>query len=104
MAKIKSLRVTLPPSSSPDVVEYRLRITPNNIDPTYESEFISLGNDPTNIDIASLDGLADVDDVVNMGFSAVDDAGNESDLVMVRNVPLDFLAPNAPGTPVFSEG
>lgn len=104
MAKIKSLHVTLPPSNSPDVVEYRLRITPINTDPTYDSTFISLGDDPTNIDIARLDGLAEVDDVVNMAFSAVDDAGNESDMVMVRNVPLDFLAPNAPGAPEFSDG
>lgn len=102
MAIIRSLRVTLPPSASPDVVGYRMRIAESPALPTVDTPFVELGADPTDIDLASLPGIGDLDGVYNMAFSAVDDAGNESDLVVARDKALDFLAPNAPGVPEFS--
>lgn len=102
MAIIRGLKVTLPPSDSPDVVGYRMRIVPVPDLPTVDTPFVELGLDPTDIDLATLPGLEDIDGVFNMAFSAVDDFDNESPFVIVRDKAIDFLAPNPPGTPVFS--
>lgn len=103
MALIKTLRVTLPPSDSPDVVGYRLRIAEAPAEPDYDTPFVDLGADPTDINLAELPGFSGLDGRYNMAFSAVDDAGNESDFVVVEDMPLDFLVPLPPGTPEFSE-
>lgn len=103
MAIIRQLRMTLPPSASDDVVGYRMRLAAVPAMPDEDTAFIELGADPVNLNLAELPGVGDLDGRYNMAFSAVDDAGNESDFVIVEDMPLDFLAPLPPGTPVFSE-
>jgi len=44
-----------------------------------------------------LPGITTTDGVYNLGITAVDDAGNESSFSLINDVPLDFLAPDAPG-------
>ena len=103
MSLIRTLRVTLPPSQSQDVVGHRLRIAATPGWPDYNTPFVELGPEPTNVNLAELPGFSGLDGRYNMAFSAVDDAGNESDFVVVEDMPLDFLAPLPPGTPEFSE-
>lgn len=94
--KVKNVTLSFPASGSLDVVGYRLYIetAPNLI--TYNSPSFDLG-DVTSIDLATLPGITTTDGVYNLGISAVDDAGNESSFSLISDVPLDFLAPDAPG-------
>jgi len=52
-------------------------------------------------DLAQLQ-LGAVDGQLRVGLSAVDDAGNESDIGPTTDVPFDDVAPDAPGAGVFS--
>jgi len=115
--------IKFPPSSSPDVVGYRLYLeeAPNEV--TYDSEFIDLGNpvDPSGLVVVDLtqfselttkDGVYNIgtqfselttkDGVYNIGITAIDDAGNESSMSKASDVPLDFVAPDPPGALVIS--
>jgi hypothetical protein len=94
--KIKSAILSFPPSGSPDITNYRLyyAIAPQQI--TYDSPFIDLGLEQS-FDLATLPGVSGTDQVFNLGVSAMDDVGNESDMKMLENVSLDFAAPDAPG-------
>ena len=99
--------IKFPPSSSPDVVGYRLYLeeAPNEV--TYDSEFIDLGNpvDPSGlvvVDLTQFSELTTKDGVYNIGITAIDDAGNESSMSKASDVPLDFVAPDPPGALVIS--
>jgi hypothetical protein len=96
MAAVKKVTLTVEPSTSPDVVGYKLymEVTPNPV--TYSSQVFDLGNNTT-VDLSTLLGMTTTDGVYNLGITAVDDAGNESSFSLIDNVPLDFLAPDAPG-------
>lgn len=96
------------PSTSPDVVGYKMYIqeSPDPVD--YTSEGIDLGMPPTDadgklvVDLSTLSALTTKDGVYNIGVVAIDDAGNESSMTKAANVPLDFVAPDPPGTLEFS--
>jgi hypothetical protein len=94
MSKIKSRKLSFPGSDSPDVVGYKLYIEDVSTELTYDSVSYDLGMETT-VDLATV--AADKDGVFNIGVTAVDDAGNESDMSVLNNVPLDFMAPNPPG-------
>jgi hypothetical protein len=94
MAKIKSRTLSFPGSDSPDVVGYKLYIEDVAVELTYASPSFALGME-TRVDLSTI--AADKDGVFNIGVTAVDDAGNESDMSVLNNVPLDFMAPNLPG-------
>jgi hypothetical protein len=101
MASVKKVSITFQPSASPDVVGYKLYMetAPNPV--TYNSQMFDLGNNTT-VDLDTLPGMTSTDGVYNIGISAVDDAGNESSFSTIDNVPLDFLAPDAPGAIVIT--
>jgi len=46
--------------------------------------------------------MADKSGVFNLGVSAVDSVGNESNMSLSIDVPLDFMAPNPPGAIVIT--
>ncbi len=96
MAKIKNVNINFPASSSPDVVGYKLYIQAIPDAVNYDSEFFDLGNS-TSVDLSVLPGMADKDGGFNVAVTAIDDAGNESDMSVVSEVVLDFAAPDAPG-------
>lgn len=100
---IKSVTIKFPPSASPDVVGYKLYYVPQGQTLDYNSPFIDLGNPA--IDAASgkievaineLPNFQAADNVFSIGVTAVDDAGNESEM-STADVTLDFTAPDAPG-------
>ena len=107
MAKIVSKNLKLPVSSSVDVVDYKMYVeeSPNTL--SYSSPSVSLGNSPVDgmieADLAAMNSLFPNDVNYNLGFTSVDDIGNESDMVTALDVPLDFVAPSPPGTPIIEE-
>jgi len=101
MAKIKSVTVSFPASDSPDVVGYKLYIEEAPTAVSYDSLSFDLGNN-TSVDLSTLEGMAAKKGVFNLGVSAVDSTGNESDMSLSDNVPLGFVAPNPPGVIVIT--
>lgn len=95
MAKVKTLKLKFDGSSSADVVGYKLYVeeAPNAV--SYTSKSFDLGN-RTVVPLEELPGIGALDGTYNLGLTAVDDAGNESDLQVLENIALDFFAPAAP--------
>lgn len=92
MSKVLSTKLSFSPSTSEDVVGYKLYIQPVPDPVTYDSPSFDLGN-KTEVFISTLPGMEEVDGVYNLGVTAVDDAGNESSMNVIEAVPLDFFAP-----------
>lgn len=103
MARISSKTLSLVPSSSPDVLSYRMyyETVSSDVAVSYDSPFVELpGEGPWNLE--TFQELQALDDNFNIMFTAIDDGGNESDLGQIHeNVPLDFTAPEAPGAATF---
>ena len=55
------------------------------------------------VDLGALE-LPSIDGELRVGLSAIDDAGNESDIGPTVDVPFDSVAPDAPGLGVFTPG
>ncbi len=94
--KVKNVTLSFPASGSQDVVGYKLYMETSPSPVTYTSPSFDLGNN-TSVDMSTLPGISTTDGVYNLGITAVDDAGNESSFSLISEVPLDFLAPDAPG-------
>lgn len=99
-----SLRIEFSPSTSTDVVAYRLYY---DLDEQlgYESpsfrfavEDLMINNGGNyEVDLGPLLEPENLDGVYDIGVVAIDDAGNESSpMTVLENVPLDFVAPLAP--------
>lgn len=97
MARIKNAVLSFPPSDSPDVVGYLMYMEEAPAEVNYDSPSWDLGNETT-IDLETLDQMTTKDGFYNIGIVAVDDAGNESSMSLIGDVPLDFAAPNPPGS------
>jgi len=104
MAKIVSKNLKLPVSSSVDVVNYKMYVEESPESLTYNSPSVELGNNPVSgyieADLSTFNVMFPNDANYNLGFTSVDDIGNESDIVEALNVPFDFVAPSPPGTPI----
>jgi len=96
MSKIKVRTLAFESSTSPDVVSYKLYVSPQGEGLTYDSEAIDLGNS-TAVNLSLIPALMSKDGIFDIGITAVDDSGNESDMSIIGEVPLDFQAPNPPG-------
>jgi hypothetical protein len=93
---VKNVTISFPPSNSPDVVGYKLYLEEVPRLVSYDSEPFDLG-DNTTVDLSTLPGMTTKDGVYNLGVTAVDDAGNESSMSIMSDVPLDFVQPDPPG-------
>ena len=103
MATVKKVTLSFPPSGSPDVVGYKLYMVeaPAKVDGidengNYMSASYDLGN-TTEVDLSTLPGMTSNDGIYNLGVTAIDDAGNESSMSILNDVPLDFVFPDPPG-------
>jgi len=88
------------PSPSTDVTTYWVRASDESVPITYDTEHVDVGL-VTSADLGQLanDGyapLVNADGKYNLGVSAIDDLGNESDIAVKPAVPLDFVPPEAP--------
>jgi len=96
MAKIAKRSISWGASTAPDVAGYKLywKVGEGEV-VDYLSDNQDVGN-VTNITIPDdVPTFPLVDDLVQIGITAYDDVGNESDMT-VANVPFDFTAPDAP--------
>lgn len=101
MAKVLKRRVRWPASNAVDVVGYKVYWVVGGGQIDYSSEnFVQVPANVSQIAIPDqIPALADVEDDVTIGVSAIDDIGNESDVTSVT-VPFDFAAPDAPANVV----
>ena len=106
MAKIVPKNLSLPESNSVDVVNYKMYVEESPTQLTYNSPSVSLGNVVVNgnieKDLSEYSTMFPNDIEYNLGFTSVDDIGNESDMVEALNIPFDFVAPNPPGNPIIT--
>jgi len=103
MAKVKDVMMNFPASTSGDVTKYLLYIAavPAAVDEVdaggnFVAQSFDLGTN-LSVKLNDLPGMTTTDGLYNIGVTAVDDAGNESSMSTVSDVPLDFVAPDAPG-------
>jgi hypothetical protein len=98
--KITPKIIQFQPSASPDVVTNRLYFIEAPAAVDYDSPFIDVGN-ATNVDGKVEVNLGAVlpalDGVYNIGVAAVDDGGNEANMSLLSDFPLDLVAPDAVG-------
>lgn len=96
MAYINSKNISWNPSTSDDVVGYRVRYKVADGNPiVYTDPYLVVGN---TLVVAPNDfpsGTFDNDTDYTLGVSAVDDMGNESDIIEL-DTPLDFVPPQPP--------
>lgn len=107
-AIVKDMVMKFPPSGSPDVVGYKMYMEPMPNLVNRGSFGVYLGMPPIDladqqmwVNLAELSDLPTTDGNYNIGVVAIDDAGNESSFTKADNVPLDFVAPDAPGELTF---
>lgn len=94
MAKLRKHKLSWKPSESNHVVGYRLYWS-NKAPVGYGADFYQLGN-VTEIDLSEvLLDTASSEEPLYVGISAVDEAGNESDIVSLPE-PCHLKAPAAP--------
>lgn len=100
MARVGTKEFYWTPSAAQDVVGYRVYVEPEANPITYSSPHVDVG-DVVEVDLGALANggftvLAEADGTYNLGVSALDDMGNESDISVVASVPLDFVPPLPP--------
>lgn len=103
MAKVKDVVMNFPASTSGDVTKYMLYVVavPAAVDAVdgnadFTAPSFDIGTN-LSVKLNDLPGMTTTDGLYNIGVTAIDDAGNESSMSTVSDVPLDFVAPDAPG-------
>jgi len=98
---LRPFYVKFRPSSSLDVVGYKLYWEPAGTPISDVSPQVSVGNPPVGmdgkiaVDISQFPQMAAMDGDYVIGVSAVDDFGNESGILQ-GSTTVDFVAPAAP--------
>ena len=94
MAKIKKRKLVWKASKSPQVIGYKLYWSESGkVD--YQSQAVKLGNVNEVILPDDVEGFDKIQGPVELGITAVDELGNESDLVTLKT-PYQFNVPQAP--------
>ena len=101
MAKIVPRTLKFTPSTSPDVVLYRVRIADvGTVDyDTTHDEITDLTTQPDgkiHYDLSTHPLAPSLEGTYDVGVTSVDGVGNESDISIISGVALDFTAPDAP--------
>lgn len=95
MAKVIPRTIKWDPSAAADVVAYRVYVAKDPMQPDYDSPRAEVAGTEIIAPDGFPQGTFDEDTLYNIGVSAVDDIGNESDITVV-SAPFDFVAPDAP--------
>jgi hypothetical protein len=101
MGKIKKKKISWEASTSTDVVRYRLYWSENGL-VDYASTSVDVGNITEVIIPDDIPSFPRVKGDVGLGVTAVNDAGNESDLTKMT-ASINFLVPDAPTNLVVEE-
>ena len=90
-------RIRWDPSLAADVAVYRVYVEKEPTAVGYDSQYIEVTAPTTQVVVPDdfPAGTFSEDTLYNMGISALDDLGNESDITPV-SAPFDFVAPDAP--------
>lgn len=94
MAKIKKRQLRWTASESPQTAGYKLYWAENE-KVNYDSKCVSVGNVTTIVLPDAIDAFRPQNGPIEFGITAVDDLGNESDLITIA-APYQFKAPRAP--------
>ncbi|MCK4526463.1 hypothetical protein KAW18_03760 [candidate division WOR-3 bacterium] len=95
MANVRKYQVTWTKSTSIDVVGYNIYYVPDTEQLNYGSPHVSVGDVNSIIIPDDVPEFPMIDGVYKIGLTAVDDVGNESDIIETA-VPFDLVAPDAP--------
>lgn len=96
MAKIVKKKITFTPSTGEDVVAHRIYAAPAPDELSYNSVFVEVAAPKAEVIVPDEFPAMPLRDVeYKLGITAVDDAGNESDMAQLTT-PFDFAAPDAP--------
>lgn len=95
MAKVKEYQISWTQSESTDVVGYKIYYVPEGEELNYGSPSVTVGNVNTVLIPTDVPDFPLIDGSYTIGLSALDDVGNESDLIS-KTVPFDLAAPDAP--------
>lgn len=96
MAKILNKKFQWTASNSPDVLGHNVYIKTGTVAPTYTDMKLYVVMPTAEVTLPDgFPGFPLFDGDYMVGVSAVDDWGNESDIVSIQR-PFDFIAPNAP--------
>ena len=95
MAKVKNYTIMWTKSTSTDVVGYKVYYVPESETLTYAAPNVEVGDVDTVAIPADVPDFPLIDGIYKIGLSAVDDVGNESDIIE-KTVPFDLVAPDAP--------
>jgi hypothetical protein len=94
LAKIKKRTLRWKASPSPQVVGYKLYWSEQG-SVSYDSPCVKLGNVTEIILPDDVKAFADINGPVELGIAAMDEMGNESDLITLKT-PYQFRVPQAP--------
>ena len=94
LAKIKKRKLSWNASASAQVVGYKLYWSEGDgVD--YDSNFVKLGNVTEIVLPDDIKALAEINGPVEIGIAAIDEVGNESDLITLK-LPYQLKIPQAP--------
>lgn len=96
MAKVIKKRIKFIPSDGVDVVSHRVYVAPDPDELNYASPMVEVAMPADSVVVPDdFPGFPLRDVQYQVGVTAVDDVGNESDMAIVT-APFDFDAPSAP--------
>lgn len=99
MAKIKKRKLIWEPSTSPNVIGYKLYWAEEG-EVNYDSPCAMLGNVSEVVLPEQVPSFPIVKGSIELGLTAVNEIGNESDMMIVA-APFHFSTPDAPMDPKF---
>ena len=94
MGKIRQKKIRWERSASPDVVNYKVYWSENGT-MNYDAKHALVGDAAELLLPGDVPSFPLIKSTMTLGISAVDRAGNESDITTVR-VKVDFTVPDAP--------
>ena len=94
MAKLKKRKLRWHPSSSPQVIGYKLYWSESG-DVNYESNQAFLGNVTEIVLPDDVDSFKPCNGQIEFGITSIDELGNESDIITLK-APYQFSVPKAP--------
>jgi len=97
MAKVKKRRLVWEPSTSPNVIGYKLYWAEEG-EVNYDSPCAMIGNVTEVVLPEQVPSFPMVRGSIELGITAVNEVGNESDM-MIFAAPFQFSVPDAPTSP-----
>jgi len=95
MANVRKYQISWTKATASDIIGYKIYYVPDGEELNYGSPNVSVGDVDSVIIPDDVPEFPFIDGNYQIGITAVDDVGNESDFLM-KTVPFDLVAPDAP--------